>query len=373
MSQWTTAAAEVAVDKENKMKVRHGHRWWLAVGATVGLLAAACGGGDAAGSGAADATEGAAPSDEATDPEFPTQDIKWIVPYSSGGGFDTYARGLAEHMRAGGHLPGDVNLVIENITPLPEGISRMFNADADGHTIGILPMPAAIAQEIQFPDLAQWETREFSVLGSVDENAYVIYVAGDGPYESFEDLQDASDLRSITVEKGSTSSLAAVTAIETLGLDAQMSFGAEGSQEAATSLVRGDVDFLVYGTTDLSGFVDSGDIRPVLFLGTDDQRTESIEWLADLPGLADVGHPEAAGAVTELRAIVAPPNVPEGILEVLRQALADTMADPAFQRWAEEADRPLVPRDADSARQAMQDQIAHMKELVPRLMEQGLL
>lgn len=366
------------------MRIRQRHRWLMAWGTAVALLAAACGGGDgnssaeptsaetttAAGDGAGgDAAE----EDGGADTDFPTQNITFVVPYSPGGGFDTYARGVAEYMRSGGHLPSDVNIVVENVTPLPEGISRMYNADADGHTIGILPMPAAIAQEIQFPDVAQWETREFSVLGSVDENAYVIYVAGDGPYADFEELQAGSGLRSITVEKGSTSSLAAVTAIETLGLDAQMSFGAEGSQEAATSLLRGDVDFLVYGTTDLIGFVESGDIRPVLFLGTDEQRTESIEWLADLPGLADVGHPEAAGAVTELRAIVAPPGVPDAELEILRQALADTLADPDFQAWAEEAGRPLVPRDAESARQAMQTQIANMEELVPRLVEQGLL
>lgn len=355
---------------------RRRHQWLAALVGVAGLLAAACGGGDseqAAPGGAETAQDEPAEASGDGETDFPTKDIRWIVPYSSGGGFDTYARGLAEHMRSGGHLPNDVNVVVENITPLPEGIARMYNAEPDGYTVGILPMPAAIAQQIQFPDIAQWKTREFSVLGSVDENAYVIYVAADGPYESFEDLQGTENLRSITVERGSTSSLAAVTAIETLGLDAKMTFGAEGSNEAATSLLRGDVDFIVYGTTDMTGFIESGDMEPVLFLGTDDQRTESIEWLQDLPDLADVGHPEAAGAVTELRAIVAPPGVPEAELEILRQALADTMADPEFQAWAQEAERPLVPRDADSARQAMQEQIAHMEELVPRLVEQGLL
>lgn len=42
----------------------------------------------------------------------------------------------------------------------------MFNAKPDGYTVGILPMPAAIAQEIQDPDLARWKTRDFTVLGS---------------------------------------------------------------------------------------------------------------------------------------------------------------------------------------------------------------
>lgn len=346
------------------------------------LAISACGGSDAetenaagAGSVTDESPEQTAEDDAAGPAEtnFPTQDIKWVVPYSPGGGFDTYSRGIADVMQTNGHLGGDVNVVVENVTPLPQGITEMFTADSDGHTVGILPMPAAIAQQIQFPDVARWTTDEFTVLGSVDENAYVIYVAGDGPYEELDDLSSASDLRSITVEKGSSSSLAAVTAIETIGLDATMTFGAEGSTEAATALIRGDVDFVVYGTTDLSGFVDSGDVKPVLFLGTEEQRTESIDWLQDLPGLADVGHPDAAGAVTELRLIVGPPDIPEAEVAVLRKALADTMADPDFESWAEGAERPIVPRDADSAREVMETQIKNMQTLVPQLMEQELL
>lgn len=324
----------------------------------VALLAAACGGG-----GSAQNTAGFEP----------TKDIKWIVPYKQGGGFDAYSRGLAQTMSKEGFLPDGINVAVENVTPFAEGVTQMFTAKPDGYTLGILPMPAAIAQQIQFPDLAKWNTPDFTVLGSIEENAYVIYVAGNGPYKTIQDLQAAKGLKSITVEKGSSSSIANVVATQTLGLDAQITFGAEGSEEAATALIRGDVDYIVYGTTDLVGFVKSGDIKPVLFLGTEEQRPAMFDWLKGVPSMADAGHPEAAGAVTELRVVVGPPGLPADVTTYLTKSVQDAMGSDAFKQWAEQAGRDIIPRTADSARSMMESQITTMKELVPKLVQEGLL
>ena len=296
----------------------------------------------------------------------PDKDITWIVPYSAGGGFDVYARGIAQVMQET-QLPDGVNVVIRNMPPLPQGITAMFTAKSDGYTVGILPMPAAIAQQIQDPDLAKWETDEFTVLGSVDENAYVVYVAADSPYQTIEDLQAGKGLRSLTVEEGSSSALAGLAAIEALGLDANVTYGAEGSAEVVTGLIRGDADFITYGSTDLTGFVESGDIRPLLFLGTEEQRPESLTWLADVPSAESKGLTDLSGAVTELRLIVAPPNVPEDAATYLRQAVHATITSPEFADWAAKADRPIIPRDWQAATKVMNAQIEQMKVLVPTL------
>lgn len=296
----------------------------------------------------------------------PNKDINWIVPYSAGGGFDVYARGVAEVMQQT-QLPDDVNVVVRNTPPLPQGISAMFNAKPDGYTVGILPMPAAIAQQIQDPDLAKWKTDEFTVLGSVDENAYVVYVAGDSPIRTIEDLKAKQGLRSLTVEQGSSSALAGLAAIKALGLDANVTYGAEGSAEVVTGLIRGDADFITYGSTDLTGFVESGDIRPVLFLGTEDQRSESLTWLADVPSAESKGYADLSGAVTELRLIVAPPNVPDNVATYLRNAVYATMTSTEFADWATKADRPIIPRDWQAATEVMNEQIKQMGVLVPTL------
>jgi tripartite-type tricarboxylate transporter receptor subunit TctC len=329
----------------------------LAAATVAGLTLASCG----SNSGSESASTGTGGEGWA-----PDKDITWIVPYSAGGGFDVYARGIAEVMQQT-QLPDGVNVVVRNMPPLPQGITSMFNADPDGYTVGILPMPAAIAQQIQDPDMARWETNEFTVLGSVDENAYVVYVASDSPYQTIEDLEGKQGLRSLTVEEGSSSALAGLATIESLGLDANVTYGAEGSAEVVTGLLRGDADFIVYGSTDLTGFVESGDIRPLLFLGTEDQRPESLTWLAETPSAESKGFQDLGGAVTELRLIVAPPNLPDDVATYLRDAVYATMTSTEFADWAAGADRPIIPRDWEAATEVMNAQIEQMEVLVPSL------
>jgi tripartite-type tricarboxylate transporter receptor subunit TctC len=320
----------------------------LAIG-VFALIAAACGGGD----------------------DYPSEDFTWVVPYSEGGGFDTYSRGFAGVMEDT-QLPDGINIGVQNITPIAEGLSSVFASDSE-YTLAILPMPAAAAQELQFGDVANWKTDEFTVLGSIEENAYVVYVRADGPYQTYQDLIAASDLKALTVEKGSSSGLATAVTINTLGLDAEITFGAEGSQEVATALVRGDIDFIVYGTSDVLGFIDSGDLKAILFLGIEDQRPPGFDWLTGVPSIADAGFPEAAGSVTEMRVIVAPPGLDEEVVEYLEAAVEATLNSAELATWSEEAGRPLVPRNAASARAAMANQINTMKTLVPVLVEKGQL
>lgn len=303
--------------------------------------------------------------------DYPSEDFTWVVPYSEGGGFDTYSRGFAEAMAAS-QLPDGINIGVQNITPIAEGLSGVFSSDSQ-YTLAILPMPAAAAQEIQFGDVANWVTDEFTVLGSIEENAYVVYVAADGPYQTYQDLIAGSGMKALTVEKGSSSGLATAVTINTLGLDAEITFGAEGSQEVATALVRGDIDFIVYGTSDVLGFIDSGDLKAILFLGIEDQRPAGFDWLAGVPSLADAGFPDAAGSVTEMRLIVAPPDLPADVVTYLENAVEATLNSPELAAWSEEAGRPLVPRNAASARNAMANQIKTMQELVPELVEKGQL
>ncbi|MCW2700326.1 MAG: hypothetical protein JWQ45_1861 [Blastococcus sp.] len=332
---------------------RRGKAAAIALGLALPVILSACGKDDTG-------TETAAKS------WTPEKDIEWVVPYTPGGGFDTYSRGIAETMQQVA-MPDGVNVVVRNTPPLPQGITTMYTAKPDGYSIGILPMPAASALEIQDPELARWETDKFTVLGSVDENAYVVYVPSDSPFETIEDLIAAQGLKTVTVEEGSSSALAGQATIAALELDAKVTYGLEGSAEVVTAMLRGDADFIIYGSSDLVGFVESGDIRPLLFLGTEDQRPEELTWLADTPGAEEAGYPDLAGAVTELRLIVGPPDMPEDVATWLREAIYSTMTSDEFQAWATKAERPIVPRDWEDATTSAQEQIAAMKILVPSL------
>jgi tripartite-type tricarboxylate transporter receptor subunit TctC len=310
--------------------------------------------------------------DTTIEPEFALAGgVEWIIPYKTGGGFDAYSRGVSDALSASGAISEEVTPI--NIDPFVKGVSTLFNRKPDGQTVGILPMPAAAAQEIAYPDLAKWKTDQFTILGSIEENGYVVYVSSKSAYKSVADLQAGTGLRTITVEKGSSSSIANVVSSEALGLDFTITFGVASSEEAVLALIRGDVDYIVYGTSDLVGFVESGDITPILFLGTPDQRPASLEWLATVPTASEAGYPDLEGVVTEMRLVVGPPGMTPKMVAFWETAIATTLASAELKAWSTEAERPLVPRSAAEAKELFGKQVAQMQILIPALIAKGLI
>jgi tripartite-type tricarboxylate transporter receptor subunit TctC len=287
-----------------------------------------------------------------------TRTVRFIVTYSPGGGFDTYSRGFTQVL--GETYANGQSVVVENISPVQEGVNTIFTSDADGYVIGMLPFPAAIAQEILFPAVSPWVTDQFTILGSIEENDYAVYVKSDSPYQTLADLQAGTGLRALTVEKGSSSSLAALAAIGGLDLDASLIFGAEGSAEVAAALIRGDIEFAVYGATDFTGFVESGDLRPILFLGAEENKPD-VAYMRDVQTVRAAGFPELEGAVTEVRLITGPPGMSPAVEAFWKAKAAEVMFSAEMKDWSETAGRPIVPRDAASAQAVVDAQIANFR------------
>jgi tripartite-type tricarboxylate transporter receptor subunit TctC len=324
--------------------------------AAAGLLAACSSSSD---SGTPAPSPAPAPAPAPAEPAFElSRTVRFIVTYSPGGGFDTYSRGFAQVL--GENFANGQSVVVDNITPIQEGVNTIFTSDADGYLIGMLPFPAAIAQEILFPDVSPWETDQFTILGSIEENDYAVYVRSDSPFQTIDDLRAGTGLRALTVEKGSSSSLAALAAIGGLGLDARLIFGAEGSAEVAAALIRGDIEFAVYGATDFTGFVESGDLRPILFLGAEENKPD-VAYLRDVQTVRAAGFPELEGAVTEVRLITGPPGMSPAVEAFWKAKAAEVLFSDQLKAWSETAGRPIVPRDAASAQAVVDAQIANFR------------
>ena len=92
-------------------------------------LLAACGGEESGSDGEAAA-------------EFPTQNVRLIVPYTAGGPTDIAARALAAHMEE----ELDQSVVVENL-PGASGATayqQLISAEADGHTLSMTALPTAV-------------------------------------------------------------------------------------------------------------------------------------------------------------------------------------------------------------------------------------
>lgn len=308
----------------------------------------------------------AACSDSGSDSgEFPTKDITLIEPFAAGGGGDAYSRALAECF--GHDTPDGIDIIVENRTPAIDGISQTWNAEPDGYTIGSTSLPTIVGMKLSQPDAVPWDPEGFIPLGIAESNGYVVYVKGDSPYQSIEDLQNAKGLKSMLTQPGGGGSITNGVLIVTFGLDATQVYGAEASAESALAVLRGEADFITWGASDFPDMVESGELRPILFMGTDDQRTDQYPWLKDLPGMDDVGHPELAGAVSEYRMWSIPPETPAEAVTYLQDLFKNAFDSGCMEEWSAESKRPLLPNTAEEAIEIQKKQTEILTDLYPQL------
>lgn len=263
-----------------------------------------------------------------------------------------------------------VNVLPENRPPAIEAFSLLWEAEPDGSTIGYIPMPSTVGSELTTPGVSDYVTTDFSVIGIMESNSYVLYVGGDSEYEMLEDLQATPGLKTLNTERGSGAGFAEATVVEGLDLDVTTTYGAETSAEMGLAVQRGDTDFTVLGVRDFIGAVESGDLRPLLFLGTQAQKEDEmtlVDWLDDVPTWEDLDRLDLAGAVSEHRVFAGPPGMDPAILQALRDAFERVVESDEMKAWSEETGRLIFPVYGDDAQEVVVNQAAAMEDLLPIL------
>jgi tripartite-type tricarboxylate transporter receptor subunit TctC len=265
---------------------------------------------------------------------FPAQDIKFVVPYGAGGGFDLYVRTLAPAMQK--RLPNPVQIVPDNVPAGGGviGIGQLYRARPDGYTIGVLNIPGMFV--LQQSGGGGFDLRRFSWIGSMGRDNYAIAVGADSPLKSIADLRALSAQRPVkftTTSREGTAYSATVIAMSLLGIRIQMIPGYKGSNDYVVAAIRGDGDAVV-GTMPLLNQMVAGKLMRVL---------ATFETHSSIPGADDattLGQPELAKIVLE-RLVAAPPKLAPDTVRVLADALGGALADPAMIAWAQKADTEL--------------------------------
>ena len=278
---------------------------------------------------------------------YPSEDIRMLVPYSAGGGFDSWARLMAPFI--GKHVGGGIKVRVEN---MPGGggmraVNQTFSAPPDGTTV-IFTEPGYIAvNQVLDRTEGDFDLRKLTYLGGVTADPQVFAVAPDSDINSIEDMtkrpikhaaQDVSPIETITYRE--------------YGVEADYILH-EGTSEVALAVRRGDADATVVSLSSILEFLEAGELKPVLYLGTEKITPDLVgyEQLKGTPTAADTGHPELAKVLEQHRLLAAPPELPGCIKSKLSKALAKTLADPEFKAQAEKADLRIVPSGAAAAQQ----------------------
>lgn len=311
---------------------------------------------------------------------FPDKKVRWVVPYTVGGGYDTYSRLLrpfiSEALAA--------RVIVENVAGSGgiAGAQAIRDASPDGSTLGIVNdsglLVAAIGAVNDVPDPAN----DFTILGRI---APARQIWATGASSSLHDMEDVLGLAEKTGivfgirSIGSTAFINVVVASKLLHAKAYVVAGFSGTPHLALATIRGDVDLISGNFESLLKWIEAGELRPLLQIG--DKRISLHESLEEVPLL---GGPdgwaerrarevlrsvesarEDAAALSLLigggRLVVAPRGLKEGTAECLRRALADSLENPRFRKIAASANLSISPSDASDAKLEVEEAIRGLK------------
>jgi len=120
-----------------------------------------------------------APFASAQQAAYPSQPVKWIVPYAAGGGTDNLARSLAEAMQPSLGQP----LIIDNRPGASTniGVSVMMQARPDGYTIMQAENAALLFNEHMFAKLPYKPASDFTYIGTIGRFPVALVVHPDFP------------------------------------------------------------------------------------------------------------------------------------------------------------------------------------------------
>ena len=292
------------------------------------------------------------------------QIVTLVVPFTPGGSADIAARTLITHAQR--LLPSPWILGIENRPGASGAVGTMSVARAapDGRTLLLARVgSSAILPATDSRTAFAWD--EFTFLGLLDENPYLIAVRADAPWADLDGLARAlrdapGRLRFATSGPATILDLGIRQFFVSAGLelDAGTAVALRGGADAVAALLDGQVEFVGNNLPELSAALRDGRLRALAVSGT-----------ARLPGvplMSEAGHP-ALEALLGWSALAGPPGLPAAIQAMWADVLARLGRDPA---WLEETighgSRPRI-LDAAGAHAFIGEQVAMYRALARRL------
>jgi tripartite-type tricarboxylate transporter receptor subunit TctC len=268
--------------------------------------------------------------------DYPSEDVRLLVPYTAGGPTDIAARAV------GAHLEGELGrpVVVENL-PGASGATayvEMISAQPDGHTLSMTALPTAVLNYLS--NDVGYTREDLAPVGVVTQVPSGIVVPADSPYQDVESLFEAArqDPQAITVgTPGATNTHAAETRRITQLYDIPLTVVPfEGNSEVQTALLGGNVSAgFANLSQDLLPAIEAGDLR-VLAVGTE----ERLDYV-DAPTFVEAGYPELVQSTTTF-GVIAPAGTPEEVVATLEDALRSAGEDEAV---VEALDPRYVPEE----------------------------
>jgi tripartite-type tricarboxylate transporter receptor subunit TctC len=276
-----------------------------------------------------------------------------LVGYEAGGGYDLYARVVAQFL--GKHIPGQPTVIVQNM-PGAGGLRAARNlasvAPKDGTILGMLAQTLPFDTVLGYtPDV---DAGRFNWIGRAAMNVEVgVAFASSG-------IVSIETARTREVPSGGTGGTASSTVVPFLlnklaGTRFKLVAGYKSANEVLLAMERGEVEMV--GATGISTIMakhaarlQDGTVR--LIYQSALQRHPEIP---AVPTIGELGRTEEDKQILDLfaagsaigRALVAPPGVPAERVAALSRAVAATLSDPEMITFANSHNLALEPGSAD--------------------------
>lgn len=297
--------------------------------------------------------------------------VRLIVAFSPGGGFDTYSRAIGRHL--GRHIPGNPNVIVENMTGAGGIIHANFmyqSASPDGLIIGN-NIGGLILQQIMGAKGIQFDGRRFEYIGApgVDHPVCALTKAsGVTTMEQWFAVKEPVKLGG--VGPGGTASDVARTIKAALNLPIQVVDGYKGTSNIRLAAESGELAGGCWAwesikTTWRKG-LESGEVSVVV-----QTMPKKHQELPNVPLAVDYAKTEDAkrllkhavhDTATITRLYFLPPATPKDRVAILRQAFLNTYKDPQFLAEAKKARLDINP----VAGQEMEEIVAGLFKMDPK-------
>ncbi len=280
--------------------------------ALAGVLAALLSGCAAAGTQSSEGAE-----------EYPSEEVRILVPYTAGGPTDLAARTIGAYFEEQFGQP----VIVENL-PGAAGsmaMNELISSEPDGYTIKLIAAPSTVVTPL-IQDV-EYGPEDFQTVGVITVIPSVLAVKSDSEFETAEQFFEAAEADPGTLDVG-TPGATTSQALELRRLADE--YGVEvkivpfnGNAEMTQALLGDNVDAIfVNASEDIRQQFDAGEFRPLAVSSPD-----RAEYLPDTPTLAEAGYENLTYSVS-IFGFGVPTGTPPEIVSKLEETMRSGLEDP---------------------------------------------
>jgi tripartite-type tricarboxylate transporter receptor subunit TctC len=268
---------------------------------------------------------------------WPDKPIRFIVPYTPGGGTDTVTRHIADRITQDAkwtflvdNKPGGGGNI---------GLDIVAKARPDGYTIGMGQTANLAINPAALPKMPFDPVKDLVPVALVAEVPMVLVVPANSPLKSLADLVKAAKARQGAMNQalagtGTVGHLAGEMLARKAGFKVT-NVPYKGAAPALADMIGGQTDYMFSTPQAALGLLQGGKLRALAV--TSAQRVPA---LASVPTVAEQGYP--GFEAVDWKAIVAPAGTPADVVQRLNAATAKALAEPAMvAKLAEEGSLPM--------------------------------